>query len=139
MEADRRLLREARERLDGWTYTARDRAYRELFAGDDAAVTAEERQLLDEVDAELAGDGDDGLWGTDEYAVVMGHPKNHPISVVCTRHPEIPSSWSRGGESLTEPEREQFNDLLWDYCERVRRYVQDEVNEYVGVAGVPEE
>ncbi len=89
MEADRRLLRGARERLDGWTYTARDRAYRELFAGDDAAVTAEERPA-----SRRGGRGTrgrrraTGYWGTDEYAVVMGHPKNHPISVVCTRHPD---------------------------------------------------
>ncbi|KAB1186679.1 MULTISPECIES: hypothetical protein [Haloferax] len=139
MEADRQLLQQARTKLDGWIYTARDRTYRELFAGDDAVVTAEERQLLDHIDEELATDGNGGLWGTDEYDIVMGHPKNHPLSVVCTHHPQIPVEWSRGEESLTEPEREQFNDLLWDYSERVRRYVQDEVNEFVGVAGVPEE
>ncbi|KAB1197238.1 MULTISPECIES: hypothetical protein [Haloferax] len=139
MEADRQRLQQAREQLDGWTYTARDQAYRELFDGDSAVVTSEERQLLDRVDEALASDGDDGLWGVDDYAIVMGHPKNHPLSVVCTRHPQIPVEWSRGEESLSEPEREQFNDLLWDYCERVRRYIQDEVNEFVGVASVPEE
>ncbi|KAB1192405.1 hypothetical protein GJR96_02685 [Haloferax sp. MBLA0076] len=139
MEADRQLLQQARKRLDGWIYTARDRTYRELFTGDDAVVTDEERQLLDTVDEELASDGGDGIWGVDEYDIVMGHPKNHPLSVVCTRHPQIPAEWSRGEESLSEPEREQFNDLLWDYCEHVRRHVQDEVNEFVGVAGSLEE
>ena len=139
MEADRQLLQQAREQLDGWTYTARDQAYRELFDGDSAVVTGEERQLLDHIDEELASNGDDGIWGVDDYAIVMGHPKNHPLSVVCTRHPQIPVEWSRGEESLTEAEREQFNDLLWDYCERVRRHIQDEVNEFVGVAGSLEE
>jgi hypothetical protein len=139
MNVDRQLLNEARDQLDGWIYRARERSYRELFTGDDAAVTSEERQLLDRIDEGLATDGDEGLWGADDYDIVMGHPKNHPLSVVCTRHPQIPVEWSRGEESLSEPEREQFNDLLWDYCELVRLYVQDEVNEFVGVAGVPEE
>lgn len=138
MDADRELLRRARDNLDGWIYAARDEAYHDLFTGDDAAVTPEERQLLDDIDSELSVNGDEGLWGADEYAIVRGHPKNHPLSVVCTQHPEIPTEWSRGETSLTEPEREQFNDLLWDYCERIRRYVQDEVNEFVGAAGMPE-
>ncbi|AFK18239.1 hypothetical protein E6P09_05605 [Haloferax mediterranei ATCC 33500] len=139
MEADRQLLQYARDQLDGWIYTARDRAYQELFAGDDAAVTAEERQLLDDIDAELVADGGNGLWGVDEYEIVLGHPKNHPLSVVCTRHPEIPVEWSRGGDSLTEPEREQFNDLLWDYSERVRKHLQTEVDEFVVNGGSIEE
>nr|WP_241768322.1 hypothetical protein [Haloferax sp. ATB1] len=92
------------------------------------------------MDAELAGDGERRATGARTST-----PSSWDIRRT-TRFrssapdtPTIPASWSRGGESLTEPEREQFNDLLWDYCERVRRYVQDEVNEFVGVAGVPEE
>jgi hypothetical protein len=138
-EIDRETVRRARERLDEWTYDARDRAFSELFEGADAAVTEEELALLDRIDADLTRRGEVGLWGADEYGVVVsGTPDAEELRVVCTYHPKIPFEGFRGEESLEESTREEFNDLLWDYCERVARHLQRDLEAFLRSTGTTE-
>ncbi|WP_255152464.1 DUF7539 family protein [Halorarius halobius] len=129
---DRETVRRARARLDEWVFEARDRAYAELFEGTDAAVSDAELRLLDRIDSDLTRRGEPGLWGVDEYGLVEGgvFDAGEP-RVVCTYHPEIPYEGYRGEESLDEPTREQLNDALWEYCERVAALLQSEVDAFV--------
>lgn len=131
-DGEREILRRAREHLDEWTYEARDRAYGELFEGPDAALTDGELRELDRIDSDLTRRGQTGIWGADEYGIVHdGGPAPGEPGVVCTYHPEIPYEGFRGGESLDEPDREQYNDVLWSYAERVAELVQDQLDEFV--------
>jgi hypothetical protein len=126
-------VRRARQRLEDWKFDARDRAYSELFEGADAALTDEELHLLDRIDSDMARRGGSGLWGADEYGIVgTGVLEAEEPRVVCTYHPEIPYEGFRGEESLSEPTREEFNDVLWDYCERVAAIIQEELDAFLG-------
>lgn len=128
----REALRRARDELDGWTFEARDRAYSELFEGESAVVSDAELALLDSVDSALTRQTGTGLWGSDEYGVVAPDSlaEDSP-QVVCTYHPEIPYETIRGEESLDEATREQLNDVLWDYAERVAGYIQTELDVFL--------
>jgi hypothetical protein len=130
--AGKDLLRGARTRLDEWKIDARDRAYADLFEGPEAALSGEELRLLDRIDSELARRGGDGLWGSDEYGIVAGETlgTGEP-RVVCTYHPEIPLETVRGVGGLDESSRAAFNDVLWDYCERVAAVIQDDLDAYL--------
>jgi hypothetical protein len=128
---ERQLVAQVSESIGGWTYEARERAYDALFDGPAAVVTPEERRRLDAIDADLSRRGDAGLWGTDEYELAVTGASNGHLRVVCTHHPEIPYDGFRGSRSLDEATREQFNDLLWDYCELVVGTLQERVDEFV--------
>ena len=67
---DRVTVRRARERLEDRTFDARDRAYAELFEGDDAVLTEEELRLFDGIDPDLTRRSGSDLWGADEYEIV---------------------------------------------------------------------
>ena len=127
----REIVQRAREHLDEWTFTARDRAYTELFDGPDAVLTDEELRLLDRIDSALTRRDGGGVWGTDEYGIVAAGPLDREPRAVCTYHPEIPYEGFRGAESLDETAREEFNDVLWDYCERVAAILQDELDAFL--------
>jgi hypothetical protein len=133
--ASREDVRRARERLDSWTFDARDRAYSELFEGPDSALTDEELRMLDRVDSSLTRQEGDGLWGADEYGIVTGGAggREQP-RVVCTYHPEIPYEAVRGEGSLDESTREEFNDVLWDYAERVAAILQADLDAFLRAA-----
>ncbi|WP_254272514.1 DUF7539 family protein [Haloarcula marina] len=128
--SDRTQLRRVREQLDGWTYAARDSAYADLFEGASAVLTDEELALLDRIDADMVRRTGDGLWNADEYGIVTAGGADDGPAVVCIAHPEIPYDGYRGEESLDEPTREQLNDVLWDYAERVTRYLQTELDAF---------
>lgn len=128
---DRAVIREARARLDEWVFDARERAYAELFEGEAPVLTEEERGLLDRIDSDLARGTGSGLWGADEYGIVTGDVLDTADPrVVCTYHPEIPSEGYRGAGSLSESTREEFNDVLWDYCERVADLLQADLDHF---------
>lgn len=129
---DRETIRAARERLDEWTFEARDRAYGELFEGEDAALDEAEISLLDRIDSDLTRRGEPGIWGDDEYGIIAGgvFDSDRP-RVVCTYHPEIPFEGYRGEDRLDEPERDRLNEVLWEYCERVAALVEDELDAFV--------
>jgi hypothetical protein len=131
--ADRERVRQAREHLPEWTFDARSRAYTDLFEGPEAVVTDDELGLLDRIDSALSRRGQGGLWGVDEYGVVVRGALGDavPPGVVCTYHPEIPSEGFRGEGSLDETTRERLNDVLWDYCERVATYLQDDLDAFL--------
>lgn len=131
--SERELLRRARDHLDEWVVVARDRAYGELFEGDDAMLTDEKLRTLDRIDSDLARGGGDGIWGADSYGIVAGTTVSDEseFRVVCTYHPEIPYEDYRGEESLDEPERDAFNDVLWEYGERVASYAQESLDAFV--------
>ncbi|MFD1647874.1 DUF7539 family protein [Haloarchaeobius litoreus] len=131
-EIDRETVRRARERLPEWTYEARDQAYTELFEGPDAALTDAELGELDRIDSDLTRRGEPGIWGADEYGIVHdGGVEPGELGVVCTYHPEIPYEGFRGEESLDEASREQYNDVLWTYCERVATYIQTDLDAFL--------
>jgi hypothetical protein len=134
-EDEQQLLDRVHDRLGGWTYAAREQAYEEYFEGPNAVVTAEERRRLDDIDEELTRRGDGGLWGIDEYDIAETGEADGHFRVVCTHHPEIPYDGFRGTRSLDEATREEFNDLLWDYCERVVDHLQDRLDELVQAHG----
>jgi hypothetical protein len=129
----RALLEQARQRLDEWRYVARDRAYSEMFERPGAVLSDAELRQLDRIDSRLAREIDEGLWGADEYGIIQnGAAGNDPgFRVVCTSHPGIPYEGYRGLQSLDEATREQFNDVLWDYCRQVAEYIQDQLDEFV--------
>jgi hypothetical protein len=128
----RDLLREARARLEEWEADARERAYTDLFEGEDPALSAGELATLDRIDSDLARRGEGGLWGVDEYGIVAGETlgTGQP-RVVCTYHPEIPLETIRGTGSLDESTRAAFNDALWAYCERVAAAIQDDLDAFL--------
>lgn len=127
----RDMVRRAQERLEEWTLDGRDRAYEAFFEGADAALRDEELRLLDRIDSDLTRRGEPGLWGTDEYGIAAGDNVGGP-QVVCTYHPEIPAEGYRGAGSLDEATREELNDLLWDYCERVAALVEADLDAFLG-------
>ncbi|ELZ05518.1 DUF7539 family protein [Natrialba asiatica] len=51
--------------------------------------------------------------------------------VVCTYHPEIPDQEYRGAASLDEATRETFNEVLWEYYERVAGCIQSELEAFL--------
>lgn len=130
-ETDRAIIRSAYEHFEEWKFAARDQAYTELFEGPNAVLTDEELQLLDRIDSDLTRQGSGGLWGADEYGIVLGVFGAEEPRVVCTYHPEIPYEGYRGTDSLSEATREELNDVLWDYCERVAEIIQDELDAFV--------
>ncbi|HKL28066.1 MAG TPA: hypothetical protein VJ898_02245 [Natrialbaceae archaeon] len=131
-DAERTLLRRAREQLDAWTYEARDRAYTEFFEGPDRVLSDEELALLDRIDSDLTRRTGDGLWGGGEYGIVDGGASDEDgAQVVCIYHPEIPYEGYRGEESLDESTREELNDVLWEYSERVASLIQAELDAFV--------
>lgn len=132
----REMLRRARERLEEWKFDARDRAFSELFEGDDAVLSEPELRLLDSIDSELTRRGGSGLWGADEYGIaapgVLGVDE---ARIVCIYHPEIPYEGYRGEESVDEATREELNDVLWEYAERVASLMQDDLDAFLRDAG----
>lgn len=137
----RELLRRARTRLDGWRYVARTRAYGELFEGETAALTDDEVRQLDEIDSRLTRSAGEGLWNVDEYGIVENGANGNGsgFRVVCIAHPEIPYEGYRGTWSLDEATRGQFNDVLWEYCQLVADYVQEELDAFVDRGGRDDE
>ena len=133
-ENERRAVRRARERLDGWVYEARARAYEEFFEGPDARVTDEEVALLDRIDSALARQNRGGLWGIDEYGILGSdtvRAADAPL-VVCVYHPEIPEDYVHPGEGgIDDQTEERLNDVLWDYCKRVAAYIQEDLEAYL--------
>ena len=126
----------SREKLDTWTYEARDIAFTELFEGEKPVVTDEELQLLDSIDSDLTRQKRSSLWGSDEYGIVApGIHEAGGLDVVCTHHPEIPYEGYRSEESLDEATREQLNDVLWEYCEQVARNIEDRLDAFLHSAG----
>ncbi|WP_435320801.1 DUF7539 family protein [Haloarchaeobius sp. TZWSO28] len=129
---DRSLLRRAREQLDRWVFDGRDRAFTDLFDGPDAVVTGTELHQLDRIDSALSRQTGLGIWGSDEYGIITGQDLDEvPLRVVCTLHPEIPGEGYRGEHSLDEATRGQFNDVLFEYCERVAAYSQTDLERFL--------
>ncbi len=126
---DRERLRRARERLEEWKYDARSQAYDELFEGEHAALSAEEKALLDSIDSALTRQTGSGLWDADEYGIVSGG-RDGP-KVTCIYHPEIPDESYSGAGSLEEPTRERLNEVLWEYCEYVASVIQEELEVFL--------
>lgn len=130
----RRHVREAREHLDEWVFEARDRAYDELFEGEDAVLDDEDVARLDWIDSRLSREEGRGLWGADEYAVL---PASEPdledanVQVVCTYHPQVPEYAVRGESAIDDDTRERYNRALWDYAERVARLVEERMEAYL--------
>lgn len=131
IDGERELVQAARERLDEWLFEARDEAYADVFEEPDAALSDAELRELDRIDSALSRRDGDGLWGADRYGVVPGEPfgDDRP-RVVPVYHPEIPDDAYPGEDSLAESTREEFNDVLWQYCERVAAALQDRLDEF---------
>ena len=135
-ESERELLRRSREKLDTWTYEARDIAFTEFFEDEEPVATDEELQLLDRIDSDLTRQQGSGLWASDEYGIVAtGIHEPGGLDVVCTHHPEIPYEGYRGEKSLDEATREQLNDVLWEYAERVARLIEDRLDAFLRSEG----
>ncbi|WP_254525500.1 DUF7539 family protein [Natrinema caseinilyticum] len=131
-DSERQRLQRARAHLEEWKFDARDRAFTELFEGPDAALTDDELLVLDRIDSDLTRQDGVGLWDADEYGIVTGQPiDTSELRVVCTYHPEIPYEGFRGEESLDEATREELNDLLWNYCERVAEFIQTDLESFL--------
>lgn len=137
-ENERRLIAAIRDRLDGWLYEARERAYAELFEGPDAALSEEELRLLDRIDSRLSREEGRGLWGGDEYGIVPTGTMDEESTphVVCTTHPQLPEQAYPGAGTLDDELRAKLNEALWDYCERVAELAQQELEEFVWSARV---
>ena len=131
-DSERQQLQQAREHLERWKFDARDRAFTELFEGPDSALTDDELQLIDRVDSDLTRRDGIGLWDADEYGIVAGGTFDAEAPLVaCTYHPEIPYEGYRGEESLDEPTREELNDVLWNYCERVAEIISEDLESFL--------
>lgn len=123
---ERALVRAAQQRLDDWLFEARSEAYEEFFGGDEPVLTDAELAELDRIDSELSRGEGDGLWGEDRYGVVSSDVLGEAEPrVVCIYHPEIPGESYQGTGSLRESTREEYNDVLWAYAERVAEALQD--------------
>lgn len=133
----RELLGRARRRLDEWTYEARERAYEELFEGEDPLLTEADLARLDRIDSELTRRDGQGLWGADEYGIVATGVLDEDSSpqVVCTYHPEVPEYAYQGAESLEEEVRREYDEALWTYCERVVENLQERLDSFVREEG----
>jgi len=131
-DAGRAVVRRARERLEAWKFDARARAYAALFEGEKAVLTESELRLLDRIDSDLTRRSGSGLWDADEYGVVTPDALDTDgPQVVCICHPEMPYEGYRGEESLDEATREELNDVLWEYAERVASLVQADLDAFL--------
>lgn len=133
-DADTRaLLRDVRDRLDGWVYEAREEAYDALFEGPDAVLDDAELAELDRLDSAATRWTGSGVWGEDEYGIVVGDPtETDPgFRVVCTYHPQLPEDEYPGGDDLDEATRERYDQVLWEYAERVAAGAQDRLEAYL--------
>lgn len=129
---DRELLRRARARLDAWTYDARDRAFTDLFEGEDPLLGPDDLAEIDRIDSALVRETGTGLWGADEYGIVAADTLGvESPQVVTVYHPEIPDEGYHGRESLDEERREQLNDALWKYAERVATYLGEDLDAFL--------
>lgn len=138
--SERELVRAARELLDDWLFEARDEAYADFFEGEDPVLTEAELGELDHLDSVLSRQDAEGLWGVDRYGIVPGSSLGRvKPRVVCIYHPEIPGEGYQGVESLAESTREQYNDVLWQYAERVAELLQDRLDAYFEAGGMPTE
>lgn len=137
-EHERELLRAVRDRLDGWIREARERAYGEVFEGDDAVVSDEERRKLDRIDSRLSREEGRGLWQADEYGIVQTGTLDEESTprVVCTSHPQLPTTAVPGGQTIDEATRAALNDALWEYSQRVVELTQERLEEFVWSADV---
>lgn len=137
-ENERELLRAVRDRLDGWIREARERAYAEVFGGDDAVVSDEELRELDRIDSRLSREEGRGLWEADEYGIVQTGTLDEESTprVVCTSHPQLPTTAVPGGRSLDDATRTTLNDALWEYSQRVVELTQERLEEFVWSADV---
>lgn len=125
-------LRRARELLEEWKYEARDRAYADLFEGEEAILTEEELRLIDRIDSDLTRQGGSGSWDADEYGIIaVGAQDANGPQAVCIYHPEILDEGYRGEESLDEGTRQELNDVLWNYCERVASNSQEDLDAFL--------
>ncbi|TYL36513.1 hypothetical protein CV102_22075 [Natronococcus pandeyae] len=132
------VLEEVRDRLDGWLYRARERAFSELFEGEDALLTEEELRLLDELDSRLSREQGRGLWDADDYGIVPTGTIDEESTprVVCTTHPQLPADGYPGEETLDATTKKKLNDALWEYSQRVVELTQQELEEFVWSADV---
>ena len=133
--ADRQLVTEVRDRLDGWTTRARSEAYAELFEGADPILSAEELRLLDAVDSLLERHGGEGVWGTDQYGIHSAGAAGSAdsLGVVCVYHPQVTrDSVLRGVDDLDDETEERINAALWTYAERVTDLIEADLDEYLG-------
>jgi hypothetical protein len=131
---ERQVVLNARAKLDGWTTDARREAYEELFTGEDAILSPEDRRLLDAVDSELERGGGDGVWGTDEYGIhSSGSTGGEPsLGVICVYHAQITSdSVLRGYDDVDDAAEERINAALWQYSERVATLIEAELDAFV--------
>lgn len=135
---ERELLEEVRERLDGWIYDARGKAFDERFDGPDASISGNELQLLDRIDSRLSRERGQGLWDADEYGIIQTGTLDEESTprVVCTTHPEIPEDAYPGEETLDDDTRAKLNDALWEYCQRIVEIAQQQLEKFVWSADV---
>jgi hypothetical protein len=134
LPAERQLLLNARSQLRDWTRTARQRAYEELFVGEDRILSSDDLRRLDAIDSRLERRGGDGVWGTDEYGIHASGSSSSDASlgVVCVYHPQITSdSVLRGQDDLDDETEERLNAALWQYGERVAALIETELEEFV--------
>lgn len=137
-ETERELLSTLRDRLDEWVYEARTEAFEELFEGSDAIISEEELRLLDRLDSRSSREQGQGLWGSDEYAILQTGTLDEESTprVVCTTHPQIPEYAHPGDETLDDATRARLNDALWEYCQRVVELTQKQLEAFVWSADV---
>ena len=132
-QPDRERLQQARDRLPEWIVSARDQAYEDLFEGANPVLDEAELGQLDRLDSELSRTRGRGLWGEAAYGIIetgLADEETGP-RVVCTYHPEIPYEGIRGESSLDEATREELNDILWEYSERVADHLQQQLDRYL--------
>lgn len=132
---ERQLVMSARSQLEEWTTDARNEAYRELFVGDDAILSPEEIQTLDAIDSAMERQGEEGIWGADQYGIhTAGSSRSdRPLGVVCVHHPQITSdSVLRGIDDIDDETEERRNAALWRYSERVATRIEDELDDNLG-------
>lgn len=132
------LLEEVRDRLDGWLYRSKERAFAELFEGDDALLTQDEVQLLDGLDSRLSRERGQGLWDADDYGIIPTGTMDEESTprVVCTTHPQLPEDGYPGEGTLDAETQKKLNDALWEYSQRVVELTQQELDEFVWSADV---
>ena len=137
-ENERALLEEVRDRLDGWLYRSKGRAFSELFEGDDALLSEEELRLLDRLDSQLSREQGRGLWDGDDYGVVPTGTIDEESTprVVCTTYPRLPREGYPGAETLDATTRKKLDDALWEYSQRVVELAQQDLEEFVWSADV---
>ncbi|WP_458210712.1 DUF7539 family protein [Haladaptatus sp. NG-SE-30] len=130
--AEQQLVLRARSQLDQWTKSARIEAYAELFKGDDSILSPKEVRLLDALDSELEREGDDGVWGADQYGIHTAASSDTSLGVVCVYHPQITKdSVLRGADDLDDETEDRLNAALWRYSERVATLIEAKLDEFV--------